>query len=100
MVMATFMSNTAIANLLLPTAVASVLSKGDMASYGGTRLMVMCVALSVSLGMSLPTSKSPNALAHTIGLLVSKDFIRTVKFISTMGVMLIFLTITLLGMVG
>ncbi|MFK0570437.1 SLC13 family permease [Endozoicomonas sp.] len=100
MVMATFMSNTATANLLMPIAVSVATVLSGLESYGGISIMVICVALSASMGMSLPISTPPNALAHATGMVTSKDFIKTGKFISTIGVLLIFAMITLLGVTG
>ena len=62
--------------------------------------MVICVALSASMGMALPISTPPNALAHATGMVNSRDFIKTGKFISTIGVVIIFSVITLLGVLG
>lgn len=100
MVMATFMSNTATANLLMPIAVSIATVLTGLDSYGGISLMVICVALSASMGMSLPISTPPNALAHATGMVASRDFIKTGKFVSTMGVLLIFSIVTLLGVIG
>ena len=100
MVMATFMSNTATANLLMPIAVSVATVLSGLENYGGISLMVICVALSASMGMALPISTPPNALAHATGMVNSRDFIKTGKFISTIGVVIIFSVITLLGILG
>ncbi|WP_067516791.1 SLC13 family permease [Endozoicomonas ascidiicola] len=100
MVMATFMSNTATANLLMPIAVSIATVLSGLESYGGISIMVICVALSASMGMSLPISTPPNALAHATGMVASRDFIKTGKFISTIGVVLIFAIIVMLGALG
>lgn len=100
MVMATFMSNTATANLLMPIAVSIATSLSSFESMGGLSLMVICVALSASMGMSLPISTPPNALAHATGLVGSVDFIRTGRLISPVGVIMIFSIVVSLGMLG
>ncbi len=100
MVMATFMSNTATANLLVPIAVSIATSVSSFEAMGGLSLMVICVALSASMGMSLPISTPPNALAHATGLVISGDFIRTGRIISPIGVLLIFTIVISLGMFG
>ncbi len=100
MVMATFMSNTATANLLMPIAVSIATSLSGFDAYGGLSLMVICVALSASMGMSLPISTPPNALAHATGLLGSSDFIRTGRYISPIGVTMIFIVVVGLGRSG
>ena len=54
MVMATFMSNTATTNLLMPIAFSAATVLPGLENYGGISLMVICVALSASMGMALP----------------------------------------------
>ena len=100
MVMATFMSNTATANLLMPIAVSIATSLSSLDAMGGLSLMVICVALSASMGMSLPISTPPNALAHATGLVGSGDFIRTGRLISPVGVLMIFAVVVSLGLSG
>ena len=90
MVMATFMSHTATANLLMPIAVSMSMSIASIADLGGLVVMGTAVALASSLGMGLPISTPPNALAHATGLVETKDFIRTARIISPLGVMLIY----------
>ncbi len=100
MVMATFMSNTATANLLMPIVVSIATAMTSLEAYGGLGLLVVCVALSASMGMSLPISTPPNALAHATGLILSQDFIKIGKYISTIGVLLIVIITILLGLSG
>ena len=100
MVMATFMSNTATANLLMPIAVSIASALPGLQALGGLSLIVICVALSASMGMSLPISTPPNALAYSTGMVASGDFIKTGKYISTVGVFQIFAVVVCLGMVG
>lgn len=100
MVMATFMSNTATANLLMPIAVSIATALNSFDAYGGLSMMVICVALSASMGMSLPISTPPNALAHATGLVNSRDFIKTGRIISPLGVVFIFTLVISLGVIG
>lgn len=100
MVMATFLSNTATANLLMPIAVSIATAVSGFDAYGGLCMMVICVALCASMGMSLPISTPPNALAHSTGLVGSHDFIRTGKIISPIGVIVIFSIVVTLGTSG
>ena len=100
MVMATFMSNTATANLLMPIAVSIATVLSGLEAYGGLSVVVICVALSASMGMSLPISTPPNALAHATGMVGSKDFIKMGKFVSSIGVLLIFAAMVTLGSIG
>ena len=100
MVMATFMSNTATANLLMPIAVSIATVLSGLDAFGGLSVVVICVALSASMGMSLPISTPPNALAHATGLVGSRDFIKMGKFVSSMGVLMIFACMVALGSIG
>lgn len=90
MVMATFMSHTATANLLMPIAVSMSVSIASIGDLGGLVVMGTAVALASSLGMGLPISTPPNALAHATGLVDTKDFIRTARIISPIGVILVY----------
>ncbi|MGI9276854.1 MAG: SLC13 family permease [Endozoicomonas sp.] len=100
MIMATFMSHTATANLLMPIAVSMSVSIASIADLGGLVVMGTTVALASSLGMGLPISTPPNALAHATGLVDTKDFIRTARIISPLGVLLIYGVLIALAMVG
>lgn len=100
MVMATFMSHTATANLLMPIAVTMSTSVASLESFGGLVVMGTAVALASSLGMGLPISTPPNALAHATGLVQTKDFIRTAKALSPLGVVLIFAVLMLCTSLG
>ena len=93
MVMATFMSHTATANLLMPIAVSMSISIASIADLGGLVVMGTAVALASSLGMGLPISTPPNALAHATGLVDTKDFIKTARIISPIGVLLIYVVL-------
>lgn len=73
LLMANFMSNTATANLLLPLVAALAAGMPELAEWGGAHTLILAVTLSVSLGMSLPISTPPNALAHATGLVQSKQ---------------------------
>ena len=100
MIMATFMSNTATATLLMPIAVSIASALTGLQAIGGLSLIVICVALSASMGMSLPISTPPNALAHSTGMVASADFIKTGKYISMVGIFQIFAVVVCLGVVG
>ena len=100
MTMATFMSNTATANLLMPIAVSMAVAIESLGDIGGLKMIAICVGLSASMGMSLPVSTPPNALAHATGLLECKDFLRTGPIVSIIGVILIFGLLSLLISLG
>ena len=100
MVMATFMSHTATANLLMPIAISMSTSVASIEDMGGLLVIGTAVALASSLGMGLPISTPPNALAHATGLVETKDFIRTAKVLSPVGVILIFGVLLLIHQFG
>ncbi|MCP3933448.1 MAG: SLC13/DASS family transporter [Bacteroidetes bacterium] len=90
MVMANFMSNTATANLLLPIIAALGTSLSSLDSIGGGKTLILGVALSASLGMALPISTPPNALAHATGEIETKDMSRIGIIVGTLGLFLVF----------
>lgn len=72
--MATFMSHTATASLLMPILAAvagSMMGAGSMTDAGAIGLLC-AIAFASSLGMALPISTPPNALAYATGLVESK----------------------------
>ena len=66
-VLASFMSNTATANLLMPLAAVIASTTPSLLSLGGTKTLLLSVTFAASLGMSLPISTPPNALAYAAG---------------------------------
>lgn len=81
LLLSTFLSNTATANLLLPFA-------AGISSVEAS-LIAIPVALTCSLGMSLPVSTPPNALAYSYGALKTMDFIKTGVTVGIGGLILI-----------
>ena len=66
--MANFMSHTSTASLLVPIFIAVAVSCQDnLAPLGGVTALLVSVAFACSLGMCLPISTPPNALAHATG---------------------------------
>ena len=66
--MANFMSHTSTASLLVPIfIVVAVSCKENLAPLGGVTSLMVAVAFASSLGMCLPISTPPNALAHATG---------------------------------
>ncbi|HSJ96632.1 MAG TPA: DASS family sodium-coupled anion symporter [Myxococcota bacterium] len=64
LLLSTFMSNTAAANLLLPIGIAAAATFDGAAA---TREVAMSIALAAALAMALPVSTPPNALAYSRG---------------------------------
>ncbi len=98
--MANFMSNTATANLLLPivAALGTVISSLD--GMGGAKMLILAVAMSSSLGMALPISTPPNALAHATGMIESRHMIKSGVTIGVVGMIMIYLTMYILNQVN
>jgi sodium-dependent dicarboxylate transporter 2/3/5 len=98
-VMANFMSNTATANLLLPLIAALGTSLSGLEAIGGAKIIILGVTLSASLGMSLPISTPPNALAHATGEIQTKDMARIGTIMGFIGLGLVFLTLTIISLI-
>ena len=87
-VVSTFMSNTAAANLLIPIGVSFA---AQLVPGGGPGpFQIGCsIALAASLSMGLPVSTPPNAIAYASGELGTGDFVRAGGVIGVLGVVLI-----------
>lgn len=96
LLMANFMSHTATANLLLPL----------MAALAGTVsglnevMLILAVTFAASLGMALPISTPPNALAHATGMVESSQMAKTGAWLGIIGVVLCLLMLMVLGQLG
>ncbi len=100
--MSTFMSNTAMAALLMPI----------MATVGGAMLgaesisgsscigLLVSVALAASLAMALPISTPPNALAYATGMVTTKDMAIPGIILGVIGIIVAVGMCYMLGMVG
>ncbi len=83
--MANFMSNTATANLLLPIIAALGTALPALEGLGGSKMLILSVALAASLGMALPISTPPNALAHATGLIKTEDMTKVGVLVGLIG---------------
>lgn len=97
MLMANFMSNTATANLLLPIIAALAVSLPGIMQYGGSSTLILVVALSASMGMALPISTPPNALAHATGEISTAQMAKMGILTGTVGIFLVFVTLWILA---
>jgi len=88
-VMANFISNTATANLLLPIVAALAASLDSLQAFGGVQNLVIMTTLSCSMGLLLPVSTPPNALAFGTGYFETKDMVRVGSIIMVVGYLLI-----------
>ena len=97
--MANFMSNTATANLLLPLIAALGTSLVGLEGLGGNKIIILGVTLSASLGMALPISTPPNALAHATGEIQTKEMAQVGTIMGFIGLGLVFLTLTIISLI-
>lgn len=88
--MANFMSNTATANLLLPIIAALATALPALEGLGGSKMLILSVAMAASLGMALPISTPPNALAHATGLIDTRDMTKVGIIVGLVGLIAIY----------
>ncbi len=99
--MANFMSHTATAALLIPiVAVVAVQLGGSLGDLGGVTALLVSVAFASSLGMSLPISTPPNALAYATGLVSTKGMAITGVVLGIVGMVLTYLMMMILAQCG
>ena len=99
--MANFISHTATAALLVPIlAVAGMSMQENLASLGGVSTLLIGVAIGSSLGMVLPISTPPNALAHATGMIEQKDMAKVGLIMGVVGLVLGYSMLMLLGSAG
>ncbi len=72
LILSTFLSNTAVANLFLPIGLAAVATRPEASPVA----IALGIALMSSLSMSLPISTPPNAMAYARGELTTPDMVR------------------------
>lgn len=100
--MATFMSHTATASLLMPIlagVAGAMVTAGAMDNAGAIGLLCS-IAFASSLGMALPISTPPNALAYATGLVESKGMAISGTVLCLLGLVLTFVLMTFLGAIG
>ncbi|MBO5252211.1 MAG: SLC13/DASS family transporter [Bacteroidaceae bacterium] len=99
--MANFISHTATAALLIPIlAVAGMSMSENLAPLGGVLTLLIGVAIGSSLGMVLPISTPPNALAHAPGMIEQKDMARIGLIMGVVGLILGYSMLIVLGSSG
>ena len=100
LIMSTFMSNTATANLLLPIMAALGTSLAGLDDIGGGQMLVIGTTFACSLAMAMPISTPPNALAHATGLLDTKQMALSGAIIGVIGLIATFVMIYLMHILG
>ena len=79
-----FISNSAAANLVVPILVVvgtAMQGNPSFDALGGLPAMIIGIAIAASVAMCLPVSTPPNALAHSTGMITTKQM-------ATMGIIL------------
>ncbi|WP_070967924.1 SLC13 family permease [Vibrio sonorensis] len=100
LLMANFMSHTATANLLMPIMAALGASMTSLTPLGGEVTLILVVTFAASLGMSLPISTPPNALAHATGNVQSSQMAKVGVILGLVGVLLSFVLVWALLALG
>ena len=81
-----FISNTAAASLIVPILCAVSVGMGEsLDPVGGSKTLVIGAVLCTSLAMLFPISTPPNALAHSTGLVTTKDMTKVGILIGVIG---------------
>ena len=99
--MANFISHTATASLLVPIlAVVGASVAGNLAPLGGVSTLLVGVAIGSSLGMVLPISTPPNAIAASTGMIEQKDMVKTGLIMGVLGLVIGYGMLIVLGSSG
>ena len=100
LVVANFMSNTATANLMLPLIVVVGTTFPELEAFGGAKMLILSTTLCISLGMALPISTPPNALAYSTGLIKTGHLSRMGIIIGIIGMALVYVFLYLNNLIG
>lgn len=95
-----FISNSAAANLVVPILIVvgkAIAGSPAFESLGGVSSMIIGVAICASLAMCLPVSTPPNALAHSTGMVNTKQMATVGVMIGVIGLVLGYAMLILIG---
>ena len=101
--MANFISHTATASLLVPILAAvgaSAAVSNNLIPLGGVSTLLVGVAIGSSLGMVLPISTPPNAIAAATGMIEQKDMVKTGLIMGVVGIVIGYGMLIVLGSTG
>jgi sodium-dependent dicarboxylate transporter 2/3/5 len=99
--MANFISHTATAALLVPIlAVVGESMATALGPVGGVATLLVGVAIASSVGMVLPISTPPNALAYATGLIQQKDMVKVGLIVGVVSLLLGYGVLIFLGTNG
>lgn len=100
LLLSTFMSNTAAANLLMPLMAAIAVGVAGLDHLAGPVGILLAVTFSCSLAMSLPISTPPNALAMATGTVNTKDMAKAGILVGIIGFLLILVMLWICSLTG
>ena len=95
-----FISNSASANLVVPILIVvgkAMSGSPAFESLGGVPAMITGVAICASLAMCLPVSTPPNALAHSTGMITTKQMATVGIIIGVVGLVLGYAMLIFIG---
>lgn len=95
-----FISNSASANLVVPILIVvgkAMSGNPSFEALGGVPAMIAGVAICASLAMCLPVSTPPNALAHSTGMITTKQMATVGIILGVVGFVLGYLMLIFIG---
>ena len=95
-----FISNSASANLVVPILIVvgkAMSGNPGFEALGGVPAMIIGVAICASLAMCLPVSTPPNALAHSTGMITTKQMATVGIIMGAIGLVLGYLMLIFIG---
>ena len=99
--MANFISHTATAALLVPIlAVVGESMSTALGPVGGVATLLVGVAIASSVGMVLPISTPPNALAYATGLIEQKNMVKVGLIMGIASLLVGYVVLIILGTNG
>ena len=95
-----FISNSAAANLVVPILIVvgkAMIGNPSFDALGGVPAMIIGVAICASLAMCLPVSTPPNALAHSTGMITTKQMATVGVVLGAVGMLIGYLMLIFIG---
>ena len=95
-----FISNSASANLVVPILIVvgkAMAGNPGFEALGGVPALIIGVAICASLAMCLPVSTPPNALAHSTGMITTKQMATVGIAMGVIGLVLGYLMLIFIG---
>ena len=95
-----FISNSASANLVVPILIVVGTAMKGIPSFealGGVPAMIIGVAIAASVAMCLPVSTPPNALAHSTGMITTRQMTTVGIIMGVIGLTLGYLMLSFIG---